>query len=89
MFMPTVGFLRFMSLDSKCPRCRCHYWGAMETESAGICGRCLSAAFPTPMREAPENQELVVRKSRPSSGFSLSWQEIVVENSQTQQGDLA
>ena len=67
MFMPTVSFLRSMALDSRCPRCGCHYWGAMETESAGTCGGCLLAAFPVPMREAPEIQEPAAKK--PSSGL--------------------
>jgi len=79
MFMPTVGFLRSMSIDGKCPRCGCHYWGAMETESAGTCGGCLLAAFPVPMRGAPEIQESVVRKYRSSSVFSPSRQEIIDE----------
>ena len=79
MFMPTVGFLRSMSIDGKCPRCGCHYWGAMETESAGTCGRCLSAAFPAPMREEPEIWEPVARKPRPSPVPSPSRQEIIDE----------
>jgi hypothetical protein len=51
MFMPTVGFLRSLSIDRKCPACDGHYLGAMETENVGICGRCLSMAFPVQMRE--------------------------------------
>jgi hypothetical protein len=82
MFMPTVGFLRSMSLDNQCPRCRRHYWGAMETVSAGTCGRCLSVAFPIPMREEPVIQEPVARKPRPFPVSSPSLQEIVDESLQ-------
>ena len=79
MFMPTVGFLRSMSLDNRCPRCGRHYWGAMETESAGTCGQCMSAAFPFPMREEPVIQEPVARKPRLPSVFSPLRQEIADE----------
>ena len=70
MFMPTVGFLRSMSLDKRCPSCGCHYWGAMEGENMGTCGRCMSIAFPLPMRKEPVIQRSAARKPVPVLAFS-------------------
>jgi hypothetical protein len=70
MFMPTVGFMRSMSFDKRCPGCGCRYWGAMETENVGTCGQCLSAAFPSPMRTEPKIQKPLVRKFSHALAFS-------------------
>ena len=64
-FMPTVGFMRSMSFDKKCPGCGGRYWGAMESENVGTCGRCLSRAFPAPMKKDPGIQRPVARKFSP------------------------
>ena len=73
MFMPTVGFMRSMSFDKKCSGCGCRYWGAMESENVGTCGRCLSAAFPAPMRAEPVVRKPIVRLSRPVLSFLLDF----------------
>ena len=63
MFMPTVGFLRSIAFDNKCPVCGKYYWGAMESENVGTCGRCLSAAFTVSLSNEPEVQKPSSRKS--------------------------
>ena len=56
----TVSFLRFMAVSKKCLACGRRYLAATEGKSPGVCGTCLTAAFPSPMEEEelPLHQEV-------------------------------
>jgi len=51
MFTITVSFLRYMAIARKCRVCHRHYLAAMEEDCPGVCGGCLSIAYPSPMEE--------------------------------------
>ena len=47
----TVSFLRYMAIDRQCCICHRRYLAVTEGENPGICGSCLSIAFPSSMEE--------------------------------------
>lgn len=56
----TVSFLRFMAVGKECLACGRRYLAATEGKNPGVCGTCLTAAFPSPMgeEELPLHQEV-------------------------------
>lgn len=55
----TVRFLRIMAVSKECLACGRRYLAATEDDNPGVCGTCLTAAFPSPMKEElPPHQEV-------------------------------
>lgn len=56
----TARFLKFLAVDKKCLACGRWYLAATEEENPGVCGTCITAAFPSPMEEEglPLHQEV-------------------------------
>jgi len=47
----TVSFLRSLAVNKECLTCGRRYLATLEDVNPGVCGSCLTAAFPSPMEE--------------------------------------
>ena len=43
-----LHFMRVMAVNRQCCICHCRYLAVVEGVNPGICGACLSVAFPSP-----------------------------------------